>query len=105
MPSANISIVFLPLRIRCLEPWGRFRGNGIANLPKIKIKLLPATYPIEDVFDLEQARERLNFNAGMIMIDGKRIQSYEELVELVSQDKYQGQEFVEIVGILPVAGG
>ena len=47
----------------------------------------------------------MNFNAGMITLDGKRIQSYEELVELVSQDKYQGQEFVEIVGILPVAGG
>jgi hypothetical protein len=47
----------------------------------------------------------LNFSAGMIMLDGKRIQSYAELVQLVSQDKYKGQEFVEIVGILPVAGG
>jgi hypothetical protein len=41
----------------------------------------------------------------MIMFEGKRVRSYDELVQLVSQDKYKGQEYIEIVGILPVAGG
>ncbi len=77
----------------------------MGDLPKIKIKLIPATYPIEDTFELEQARERLNFKAGMIMFEGKRVQSYDELVQLVSQDKYKGREYIEVVGILPVAGG
>jgi hypothetical protein len=60
---------------------------------------------MEDLYELEEAQRLLNFESGMIMVDGERVGSYEELVKLVGQDKYKDREFIEVVGILPIAGG
>jgi hypothetical protein len=79
-------------------------GIQISHSPKIKI-LLPAGYPAEDPFELEEARSRLNFDSGMILVDGQRLRSYDELVRLAAQEKYQNQEFIEVVAILLIAGG
>jgi hypothetical protein len=80
------------------------RGVKISQSPKIKIRL-PSDYPMEDLYELEEAQRLLNFESGMIMVDGERVGSYEELVKLVGQDKYKDREFIEVVGILPIAGG
>jgi hypothetical protein len=74
-------------------------------LPKIKLKLLPADYPAEEVFELDQAKSRLNFEGGLILVDGLRVQSYEELVRLVAGREYRDREVIEVVGIMPIAGG
>jgi hypothetical protein len=64
-------------------------------LPKIKIKLPPG-YPEEEAFDLEEARDRLNFERGVIAVDGQRVPSYDELVKMTSQDKYKNKEYIEV---------
>jgi hypothetical protein len=79
-------------------------GLPISHLPKLKIKL-PSDYPAEDVCELEQAKYLLNFDRGIILVEGQRVYSYDELVQLASQDKYKNKEFIEVVGILPISGG
>jgi hypothetical protein len=79
-------------------------GSPMAKSPKIKIKLPPG-YPAEDAFELEEAKSRLNFDKGMILVDGQRVKSYEDLVRLAKQDKYKNKEFIEVDVILLVAGG
>jgi hypothetical protein len=73
--------------------------------PRIKLRILPADYPAEEVFELDQARDRLNFEHGTFLVQGEPVHSYEELVKLASQTKYRNQDFIEVVGILPIAGG
>jgi hypothetical protein len=41
----------------------------------------------------------------MFIIDGKKIRSYDELVEIASQDKYKDKEYIEVKTILHMAGG
>jgi hypothetical protein len=73
-------------------------GLPISHLPKLKIKL-PSDYPAEDVCELEQAKYLLNFDRGIILVEGQRVYSYDE------QEKYKNKEFIEVVGILPISGG
>lgn len=47
----------------------------------------------------------MNFERGMILLDGQRVKSYDELVRLVAQDKYQDKEFIEVDAILFISGG
>jgi hypothetical protein len=74
----------------------------ISRLPKLKIK--SATNIGEDVCELEQARSRLNFNGGVLLIDGHRVRSYDELVKLAYDDAYKNREYIEVV-LLPLIGG
>jgi hypothetical protein len=76
----------------------------INKLPKIKIKLPPG-YPEEEAFDLEEAGDRLNFERGVIAVDGQRVPSYDELVKIASQDKYKNIEYIEVVVALFATGG
>jgi hypothetical protein len=79
-------------------------GVPISHLPKIKINLPPG-YPAEDVFELEEARNRLNFKRGIILVEGQRVESYDGLVRLASQDKYKNKELLEVDVVLTIAGG
>jgi len=78
----------------------------MSNLPKLKIKL-PFGNPDEEIVDLEQARYRFHFGGDMIvlMIDGQAPQSYEELVQLVTQDKYKDKEFIDAEMLVEAATG
>ncbi len=58
----------------------------------------------EDICELKQAENLVNFKGGIIQIDGQRIRSYDELVRLASHDKYRNREYIEVV-ILPVVPG
>jgi PDZ domain-containing secreted protein len=73
------------------------------RLPKLVIKSLG--HAAKEVCELEQARERLNFKKGIIQVDGKRVRSWDELVALVSQDKYANMEFVDVLVTLTLVGG
>jgi hypothetical protein len=79
-------------------------GAKIAGLPKIKIEFSPGL-PELDAIDIEQTRTQLDFRNGIFMLDGQRIRSYEDLVELASQEKYKDKEFIKVQAVLLVAGG
>ncbi len=86
----------------------------MSKLPKLKVKRTfgytpgagPA-YPIEETCDFEQAKSFPYGHAGtFIMAENQVINSYEELVQLASQDSYRDKEFLEVVvGPLVSAGG
>ncbi len=75
------------------------------KLPKLKVSTIRELQPVEEVLDLEQAKYLVFANA-IILVEGHRIISYEELVQLAAQERYRNREFLE-VDLLPieVAGG
>ena len=76
------------------------------EFPKLKIKLPFATAD-EDFCDVEQARHRFKWGREdfLITIDDQIINSYEELVQIVSQEHYRDREFIEVNLLLMIAGG
>jgi hypothetical protein len=79
------------------------RGAKIARLPKLLIK--PMGRMSDDVCELEQARDRLNFKGMIVLLDGKRVRSYDELAALVTQDSYADKDIIDVVLLPVVAGG
>ena len=76
----------------------------MSRLPKLKIKF-PFGDPSEYVCELEEAKNCLNFNEGVFLIEGQGIHSYDELVSIVTQDKYQDKEFLEVEWLQYIGGG
>ncbi len=72
-------------------------------MPRLLIKVFGE--PGEDICELEEAKYLLDFANRIIVIDGQGVRSYDELVKIVSQEKYSNQEFVEVVQIPAIAGG
>jgi len=79
----------------------------VSGLRRLKVKwLLESTS--EEVIDLEQAKYRLPFGPPYnlsVIFDGQRVSSYEELVQLASQDRYEDKESLEVVVLRPAGGG
>jgi hypothetical protein len=63
----------------------------------------PLGYTNCTLCDLEHARN-LNFSGAIVLVDGRRVSSYDELVRLVSQNVYRNRETIEVV-ILPLVTG
>jgi len=76
----------------------------MSQLPKLKIKL-PLGSLSEDVCELEQAKYRLNFDDGVLLVEGQTVHSYDELVQLANQDNYKNKEFLEVVLLQVIEGG
>ena len=76
----------------------------MSKLPKLKVKVFPG-YSTEEVHDFEHAKD-LPFPDAPIFVEGQRISSYEELVQLAAQDSYKDKEFLEVVitPLLPAGG-
>jgi hypothetical protein len=74
------------------------------RLPKVKIKL-PSGDPSEYICELEQARDYLNFDEGVFMVEGQGIQSFNELVSIAFQDKNKDKEFIVVEWLQIVGGG
>ena len=72
-------------------------------MPKLLVKVFGD--PGEDICELEEARYLLVFADRIVVVDGQDVHSYEELVKVVSQEKYRDQEFVEVVQIPAIQGG
>jgi hypothetical protein len=70
-------------------------------MPKLIIK--PFGYSNSNVCELEQAKH-LNFKE-MVLVEGRRVKSFDELVQLVSQDGYKSKEFIEVVLLRAIEGG
>jgi len=72
-------------------------------LPKLAVKIF--SYPGENIIEFEQAREKLDFDTGIVVLEGERATSYDELVQLAGQEKHQGKETLEVVLIPAIIGG
>ena len=72
-------------------------------MPKLLIKVFGD--PGEDIYELEDARYLFNFASQIIVVDGQNVRSYDELVKIVSQEKYRDQELIEVVQVPAIAGG
>lgn len=77
----------------------------MSKLPKLLVKRpRHYPYPLTEVCSLEQAQHFL-FDPGLIVIvEGQATNSYEELVQLASQDHHKDKEFLE-VWVYAAAGG
>lgn len=71
----------------------------MSTVPKIKITL-PNGYPDEGIFELEQARDRLNFDSGTFLVEGQYVKSFDDLVQLTTQHKYKNREYIEVAVVL-----
>ena len=78
----------------------------MSRLPKLRLKK-PFGYPFEEIRDFEQAQYFL-FSYGasaVVMVEGQVINSYEELVQLATQDCYKDKESLEVVLLPAVVDG
>jgi PDZ domain-containing secreted protein len=72
-------------------------------MPRLLVKLFGD--PGEDIYELEDAKYLLDFTDRIVMVDGQKIGSYDELVKIVKQEKYRDRDFIEIVQIPAIMGG
>ena len=79
--------------------------NGPVKPAKRRLIIKYFGNPAEDYCDLEQARYILNFEIGMIVADGQKVQSYADLVALAGRDKYQDKKDIEIMVLPTIMGG
>jgi hypothetical protein len=54
---------------------------------------------------MEQGSYILNFDQGIILVDGRKVQTYTELVELTAQDKYKNTNYIDVIVLSTIAGG
>ena len=78
------------------------RGVKISQLPKLKLK--PYGYFNGNVCEFEKAKN-LNYSGVIVLVDGKKVGSFDEFVQLATQDIYKNREFIEVVIMPIVAGG
>ena len=65
------------------------------ELPKLRVKSFPG-YPNDDIRDFEQA-EYLPYPDVLIFLEGQRVNSYDEFIQLATQDSYQERQFLEVM--------
>ena len=74
-------------------------------MPRLKITEWIDEYPQEHICDLKQAKKFFDRDSSLIVIvDGKVLISYDELINLATQDPYRYQEFIKIE-LVPFIGG
>ncbi len=75
----------------------------MAKLPKLKVKGLGWNVG-EEIRDLEQARHFPFRHSVVITVEGQVVRSYEDLLQLIDQERYKDKEFLEVM-FLPILGG
>jgi len=75
------------------------------GLPKLRIRL-PSDHEAQDVYSVEEARYRFNWGRDpfLVVVEGQVVRSFEELLDLASQDRFKDREFLE-VEIQPLLAG
>ncbi len=56
-------------------------------------------------YELEQIKDLLNFDDSMVLIDGQQAHSYNELVQICSDEKHKNRQSIEIVLLPAITGG
>ena len=70
----------------------------MSKLPKLKI-IGPFRYEGGEIHDVEQAKDvlfRTNDIPMLIIVEGQSIHSYQELIQLASQEHNKDKEFLEV---------
>jgi hypothetical protein len=73
------------------------------EMPKLMIKVFGD--PGGEICELEEASNYLNFESGIIVVEGQNVYSYDDLVQIASQEKYRNKEYIEVSQIPPIEGG
>ena len=74
--------------------------------PKLKVKSFLDPELDFGTLDLEQARDKLDYEAeNIILLEGQLVNSHEELVRLASQDEYKDKELLEVTLLPYIVGG
>jgi ATP:corrinoid adenosyltransferase len=74
----------------------------MSELPKLKIR--KTWDPVEEVCELEQARN-LPFDEVIVFTGRQRINSFEELFRLASEERNRHEEFLELTLMTLAFGG
>jgi hypothetical protein len=76
------------------------------TLPKLRIKL-PSENEARDICGLEEAKHRFNWGHEffLVAVEGKVVNSYDELLAFAGQDRFKGREFLEVELEPLLAGG
>ncbi len=72
-------------------------------MPKLMIKSFGDA--VGDIYELEQARYLLNFDASIVVVEGQTVRSYEELVQQIAQERFRNKEFIEVMQLPSIQGG
>lgn len=76
----------------------------MSKLPKLKVKK-EAWKNESEIQDFEQAKD-FPFGAEIIIVvEGQQINSYEELLKLVQQDRFNNKRILEVIFLPMITGG
>jgi hypothetical protein len=57
------------------------------------------------VVNLEESQSLLDFEGRIILVEGQRAHSYDELAALVASDEYKNKKYLEVVVLPTIVGG
>jgi hypothetical protein len=57
------------------------------------------------VVNLEEIQRLLDFEGRIILVEGQRALSYDELVALVASDEHKNKKYLEVVVLPTIVGG
>ncbi len=78
----------------------------MSKLPKLRVHPLLEPGNEGDICDLEQAKHHFGYGSEtIVLVDGQVVNSYEELVQIATQDRHQDKEFLEVVLLPLIVGG
>lgn len=75
------------------------------NLPKLKVKEGLGWESTEEMRDFEQAKFFPFGSDLVVVIEGQIVGSYDELVKLVSEGKFDNKESLEVMFLPIIVGG
>jgi hypothetical protein len=80
-------------------------GQSETGLPKLRVRL-PSDHEAQDVYSIEEARYRFNWGRDpfLIVVEGRHVSSFDELLDLVRQERFKGRPFLD-VEIQPLLAG
>ena len=80
----------------------------MSKLPKLKVKWWSLEGEEEMTCDFEQAKDIIFGNSSTWAVataEGQAINSYEELLQLATQDQHKDKEILNVMLLVPLIGG
>jgi hypothetical protein len=75
------------------------------GLPKLKVIKSAWSDEPEEIQLFEQAKDFPYHEELVIVAEGRQINSYEDMILLVQQERYRNQEFIEVIFLPMIVGG
>jgi len=76
------------------------------KLPKLRVQSFFETDCETDIYDFEQAKDRIDYETeSIILVEGQSVNSHDELVQLATKEQYKDKEFLEVVVLPYIVGG